>query len=209
MANKINGIDAIDEEQNSAGAVTDGAKDAIYQAAMQKAGGVQEVETAGITASSDSGGLMGVSNDKASPALSSKVTEKLLSNSINMMAINNINMLNFNQNKNAVQQQQAQEAMAKNATDISNPVNNKGAADEMTAVAAQANTAVADEAGKDTTSVDTQKLYATGDSSQMQEAKSSGLAMGVKIEKPNATEKSTGSDSLVASNSVDSSPAGA
>ena len=84
-----------------------------------------------------------------------------------------------------------QAAMNKNPN-VSREANN------TMANASQGNTSVSDVSRKESVSIESQQVHATGDSARVTEAKDSGLAVGTKIEQPDAMDK-TRSEALLTS----------
>ena len=188
MANRIDGIEAINDDSERA-SLSDGAQQAIMQAALQKAqaaSGVEETQKpAPVQAAEEveKGGMMTAGMD-------SKKTEGLLSNSINQLALNNLQNLGINPQKNVQAQKVVNQVMQQAAMNKADPKTNTEADKDMANVA-QGTTAIADAAKKDAAAIDTQQVNETHATDKMQEAKDSGLAMGVKIEKPDGLDKNS------------------
>ncbi len=226
MSHNVEGIEEIKNKRNS-GEVTDAARDAIMQAAMNRANGGsgQEVDMAAAAQENvnpaDAGAVANAQqvdatqqtqqdqdNKAAGLSAGTKITEaesperakaneKMLTSSIDQMALHNLNMLGLNQNKDVQQravQQQEMMKMEANKADVSS---NKAEADKDMANVAVGTTAISDAAKKDEASIQAQQVYETGDSAKMQEAKESGLAMGVKIEAPDKTNNQTQTEKLL------------
>lgn len=225
MSQNVEGIEEIKGNRRS-GEVSDGARDAIMQAALNRANGGdgQEVdmaaaaqgnvgtEVAGVIANGQVEAPQGTQQDQdnKSTGLSAgtriteaesperqKATQKLLTSSIDQLALNNLNMLGLNQNKDVQQRAVQQQEMMKAESNKNDVSSNKSEADKDMANVAVGTTAIADTAKKDETNIQTQQVYETGDSAKMAEAKESGLAMGVKIEAPDATNNQTQTEKLL------------
>lgn len=225
MSQNVEGIEEIKGNRRS-GEVTDGARDAIMQAALNRANGGdgQDIDMAAAAQGNVGAEVAGVvangqveapqqtqqDQDNKATGLSAgtkitevdsperqKATQKMLTGSIDQLALNNLNMLGLNQNKDIQQRAVQQQEMMKAETDKTNVSSNKAQADKDMATVAVGTSAISDTAKKDETSIQTQQVYETGDSAKMQEAKESGLAMGVKIEAPDATNNQTQTEKLL------------
>ena len=79
-----------------------------------------------------------------------------------------------------------------------NPSMNQEANNDMANVS-QGTTAISDISRQNTAVMDNQEIYATGDSSRIQEAKASGLAVGTRIEEPDSPERQQKTERLLTS----------
>ncbi|MBR1754808.1 hypothetical protein IJ732_08245 [bacterium] len=233
MDDRVQGIEEVGKK-NRAGEVTDGARDAIMQAALNKAGGGDEVDYSEYSEYSDINMAQAATgsdaalqaqqaqqvqqvqetsqsqnNEDAAKKTESvvspernKATEKMLTSAIDQLALNNLNNLGvINPVRNEQVKNTLNESMMQAAMNKANPALNS-AADKDMANVAQGTTAISDTAKKDAQSIETQQVYETGASEKMQEAKESGLSVGVKIEQPDGLEKQPATEQLL-KNSID------
>lgn len=214
MDERVQGIEEVGKKGRS-GEVTDAARDAIMQAALKRAGGgevsdaemaeaasnseaVNQAQQVQQTADAQQGQDANVKEaEKVSPERQ-KATEKMLTSAVDLMALNNLNNLGIvNPVKTAQVQNTLNESMMQAAMNKANPATSNEANKNM-ANASQGVTSVADTARKDEQTIQTQQVYETGASSKMQDAKDSGLSIGVKIEAPDATNNQTATGKLLA-----------